>query len=184
MAVFVLDKKKQPLMPCTEKRARLLLERGRAVVARMYPFTIRLKDRVGGDTQPVALKIDPGSRTTGIAVVRENESTDTETGELKREATALALMELEHRGAFISKRLTARAAFRRRRRSANLRYRAPRFNNRSRPKGSPGPEPEAPGRFDDVLGGQAHALGAGHTCRDGVGALRPAEDGEPGNLWR
>ncbi|GAA3898811.1 hypothetical protein GCM10022228_06780 [Halomonas cibimaris] len=41
MAVFVLDKGKQPLMPCSEKRARLLLERGRAVVHKRYPFTIR-----------------------------------------------------------------------------------------------------------------------------------------------
>ncbi|SEQ45981.1 RRXRR protein [Ectothiorhodospira magna] len=31
MAVLVLDKRKKPLMPCSEKRARLLLERGRAV---------------------------------------------------------------------------------------------------------------------------------------------------------
>lgn len=34
-------------MSCTEKRARLLLKRGRAVVHRVAPFTIRLKDRVG-----------------------------------------------------------------------------------------------------------------------------------------
>ncbi|WP_143339670.1 RRXRR domain-containing protein [Ectothiorhodospira magna] len=27
MAVLVLDKRKKPLMPCSEKRARLLLER-------------------------------------------------------------------------------------------------------------------------------------------------------------
>ena len=72
MSVFVLDRRKQPLMPCTERRARLLLDRGRAVVVRAYPFTIRLKSRVGGNTQPVRIKIDPGSKTTGIAVVREN----------------------------------------------------------------------------------------------------------------
>ena len=30
MAVFVLDKRKQPLMPCSEKRARKLLQAGRA----------------------------------------------------------------------------------------------------------------------------------------------------------
>ena len=71
MSVFVLDKRKNPLMPCSEKRARLLLARGRAVVVRAYPFTIRLKDRLGGDVQPVRVKIDPGSKTTGIAVVRE-----------------------------------------------------------------------------------------------------------------
>ena len=30
MAVFVLDRRKKPLMPCSEKRARIMLERGRA----------------------------------------------------------------------------------------------------------------------------------------------------------
>ncbi len=59
MSVFVLHKRKRPLMPCTEKRARLMLERGRAVVHKRYPFTIRLKDRIGGDVQPVRVKIDP-----------------------------------------------------------------------------------------------------------------------------
>ncbi|HEV8078813.1 MAG TPA: RRXRR domain-containing protein, partial [Marinobacter sp.] len=72
MSVFVVDKRKLPLMPCSEKRARFLLARGRAVVVRVYPFAIRLKDRIGGGIQPVRVKIDPGSKTTGIAVVREN----------------------------------------------------------------------------------------------------------------
>jgi hypothetical protein len=72
MSVFVLDRRKHPLMPCTERRARLLLGRGRAVVVRAYPFTIRLKDCAGGITQPVRIKIDSGSKTTGIAMVREN----------------------------------------------------------------------------------------------------------------
>src|SRR5919198_772571 len=70
MAVFVVDKRKKPLMPCSEKRARLLLERRRAVVHRRHPFTIRLKDRVGGEVQPVRVKLDPGARATGVAVVR------------------------------------------------------------------------------------------------------------------
>ena len=65
MAVFVLDRKKKPLMPCSEKRARLLLERKKAVVHRMAPFTIRLKDRIGGETQPIRIKLDPGSKTAG-----------------------------------------------------------------------------------------------------------------------
>ena len=45
MAVLVLDKRKQPLMPCSEKRARLLLARGRARVHRLVPMVIRLVDR-------------------------------------------------------------------------------------------------------------------------------------------
>jgi len=124
MSVFVVDKRKLPLMPCSEKRARLLLARGRAVVVRVYPFAIRLKDRIGGTTQPVRVKIDPGSKATGIAIVREN----------GQKQHVLALMELIHRGRQISKSLEQRRAFRRRRRN-QLRYRAPRFLNRTKPKG-------------------------------------------------
>jgi hypothetical protein len=53
LSVFVLDQRKRPVRPCCEKRARLLLERGRAVVDRSYPLTIRLKDRARGDVEPV-----------------------------------------------------------------------------------------------------------------------------------
>jgi hypothetical protein len=72
--VFVLGKHKKPLMPCSEKRARQLLERGRAVVHRMAPFTIRLKDRTAEESalQPLRLKLDPGSEAAGFAVLRED----------------------------------------------------------------------------------------------------------------
>ena len=125
MAVFVLGKKGNPLMPCTEKRARLLLDRGRAVVIRLYPFTIRLKDRTDGDLQPVVVKIDPGSKTTGVAVVRQQADGG---------IAVLNLFELIHRGRKISEALTARRQMRRRRRGANLRHRAPRFLNRGNKK--------------------------------------------------
>jgi len=134
MAVFVLDKHKKPLMPCSEKRARLLLDRGRAVVVKIYPFTIRLKDRVGGEVQPLRIKLDPGSRYTGIAVVRESEAIDKDTGEIKIKLTVLNLFQLNHRGLDISNSLISRSAMRRRRRG-NLRYRKPRFDNRTKPKG-------------------------------------------------
>jgi 5-methylcytosine-specific restriction endonuclease McrA len=135
MAVFVLDKQKKPLMPCTEKRARLLLQRGRAVVVRLAPFTIRLKDRVGGETQPLRVKLDPGSKTTGIALVRETETVDPETGEVERTAHVLWLGELEHRGQAIHKALEKRRNFRRSRRYRKTRFRAPRFLNRTRREG-------------------------------------------------
>lgn len=109
MAVFVLDKKKRPLMPCSEKRARLLLDRGWAVVVKMYPFTIRLKNRVGGDVQPVRIKLDPGSKTTGIAIVRESQAIDAETGEIAIKVSVLWLAELSHRG----DRIAGRSIFRR-----------------------------------------------------------------------
>ena len=115
--VFVLDRRGTPLMPCHPARARKLLAKGRAVVVRLHPFTIRLRDRVGGETQEVRLKIDPGAKTTGLALVRED-------GEV------LFLAEIEHRGARIRKAMQQRSNCRRRRRSANLRYRKKRFLNR------------------------------------------------------
>ena len=139
MAVFVLDKQQRPLMPCSEKRARLLLQRKRAVVARLHPFTIRLKARVGGALQPLRLQIDPGSKITGIALVREVERIDPETSSCTHIAQVLWLAELVHRGWQIRKGLLARSGFRRRRRSANLRYRAPRFRNRTQPQGGLAP---------------------------------------------
>lgn len=136
MAVFVLDKRKKPLMPCSEKRARLMLERGRARVHRMVPFTIRLVDRLQADSvlQPLRLKLDPGSKTTGLALVREVEKVDASTGEVLRTAILLMLLELQHRGHAIRDALTSRGAFRRRRRG-KLRYRPARFDNRTRPDG-------------------------------------------------
>jgi 5-methylcytosine-specific restriction endonuclease McrA len=132
-----LDRKKKPLMPCSEKRARLLLERGRARVHRLVPFTIRLVDRVQEDStlHPVRLKLDPGSKTTGVALVRESEDVDADTGEVHRTAHVLFLAELVHRGHAIRDALRQRAAFRRRRRCANLRYRPARFTNRTRRDG-------------------------------------------------
>ncbi|MBU52303.1 MAG: HNH endonuclease, partial [Deltaproteobacteria bacterium] len=45
-------------MPCHPARARQLMRKGRAAVYRRYPFTIIIKEREGGDTQPTALKFD------------------------------------------------------------------------------------------------------------------------------
>jgi len=127
VAVFVLDRRGKPLMPCTEKRARLLLARGRARVHRVMPFVIRLTDREAHACalQPLRLKLDPGSKVTGVALVREADDG----------VAVLNLFELIHRGRQISEALTARRACRRRRRGASLRYRAPRFLNRSKPEG-------------------------------------------------
>jgi 5-methylcytosine-specific restriction endonuclease McrA len=137
LAVFVLDRRKKPLMPCSEKRARLLLERGRARVHRLVPFTIRLVDRRVEDSslQQLRVKLDPGSKITGIALVRDSKDVDAQTGEARKTAHVLFLAELHHRGHAIRDALTRRRAFRRRRRSANLRYRAPRFDNRRKPQG-------------------------------------------------
>lgn len=120
--VFVLDRTGKALMPCTEKRARLLLERGRARIHRVAPFVIRLVDRTAKscEFQALRVKLDPGSKTTGVALVREAEAS----------TAVLNLFELVHRGWQISEALTARRQMRRARRNRNTRYRAPRFLNR------------------------------------------------------
>jgi 5-methylcytosine-specific restriction endonuclease McrA len=125
--VFVLDKHGRPLQPCTAARARKLLAAGRAVVHRHTPFVIGLTDRAVAQSQVpgVEVGIDPGSKFTGVAVFRTDR--DSRTG--------LFAIEVRHRGGQIRDKLSARAALRRGRRSRSLRYRAPRFLNRSKPQG-------------------------------------------------
>lgn len=124
--VFVLSSTKKPLMPCRPARARRLLQAGRAAVYRAQPFTIILLDRADGDVQPVEFKVDPGSKTTGIALVGDFP---------KQGAIVLWAAELEHRGEAVRQGLADRASIRRGRRARHTRYRAPRFDNRPRPAG-------------------------------------------------
>ncbi|NEQ16980.1 MAG: HNH endonuclease, partial [Moorea sp. SIO3E2] len=125
MRVFVLDQNKQPLDPCHPARARELLKKGRAKVFKRYPFTIIMPDRSIDDsvTHSHRIKIDPGSKTTGIAIVCE------QTGRVTN------ALEINHRGQQIKKALESRRALRRGRRNRKTRYRQPRFLNRTRPDG-------------------------------------------------
>ncbi|CAM5253403.1 RNA-guided endonuclease IscB [Streptomyces avidinii] len=134
--MFVLAKGGEPLMPCHPARARELLAGGRAVVARRAPFTIRLKHRTraGSAVEGVQLRLDPGSRATGIAITDERHRIGP-TGRTAVARRGLITIELRHRGQQIHGGMVRRAAYRRRRRSANLRYRAPRHDNRPRPDG-------------------------------------------------
>ncbi len=61
--VFVLSSTKKPLMPCTPARARRLLRDRKAAVYRLQPFTIILKFRSDGDTQPIEFTDDPSNKT-------------------------------------------------------------------------------------------------------------------------
>ncbi|MGB9787188.1 MAG: RNA-guided endonuclease IscB [Infirmifilum uzonense] len=125
MRVFVLDAKKRSLDPCHPARARQLLKSGRAVTYRYYPFTIILKDRLveNSVTHPHRVKIDPGAKVTGLALVRDDIS------------KVVWAAELEHRGEIIHQRMLERASLRRSRRSRKTRYRKPRFDNRRKPEG-------------------------------------------------
>jgi len=119
--VFVLDTRKIPLSPCKPSTARRLLELGKAAVFRQFPFTIILKKEVDATPEPVELKLDPGSKTTGIA--------------LKLGDKIIFGAELTHRGQAIKASLESRRSIRRNRRARATRYRPARFLNRTRPKG-------------------------------------------------
>ncbi|MEV5435086.1 RNA-guided endonuclease IscB [Streptomyces sp. NPDC052682] len=134
--VLVLSRDGQPLMPCHPARARELLRKGRAAVARQVPFTIRLKDRARSEARVtgVQLRIDPGSKGTGLVLTDEKEK-PAGPGHIITLRRGLVSVELWHRGDRIRSCMHQRAGYRRRRRSANRRYRAPRFDNRTRPEG-------------------------------------------------
>ena len=86
------------------------------------------------------LKLDPGSKITGLVLVEE------------KSGQVLFAAELRHRGQQIPDSLTSRRALRRARRNRKTRYRAPRFHNRRRPEGWLAPSLEASGTHDRHLG--------------------------------
>ncbi len=120
--VFVLDTNKRPLAPCHEAVARKLLKQGKAAIYRRFPFTIILKKSVDESKIETTyrLKIDYGSRHTGLAILRGQE--------------VVWLGQLDHR-TDIKERIDKRRAFRRARRNRKTRYRKPRFLNRKRKEG-------------------------------------------------
>ena len=136
--VFVVDQDKRPLDPVHPGYARWLLTHQKAAVFRRSPFTILLKEtKLSLPVQPLRLKIDPGSKTTGLALVSDA------SGEVVWAA------ECSHRGEQIRKRLADRRAVRRSRRQRKTRYRQPRFENRRRREGWLPPSLES--RVQNVL---------------------------------
>lgn len=122
--VFVIDTYQRPLDPVHPGRARLLLSQGKAAVWRRFPFTIILfKDMESAQVQPLRLKLDPGSKTTGIALLND------------ASGDVVFAAELTHRGQQIKKAIETRRGARRGRRQRKTRYRKPKFQNRRRGKG-------------------------------------------------
>jgi hypothetical protein len=120
--VFVLDTQLKPLTPCSPGTARRLLNARKAAIYRRFPFTIVLKKAVEETPHPCRVKIDPGSKTTGLAILQDNR-------------VIWAKAELTHRGQAIKDALLSRRQLRRTRRHRKTRYRKPRFLNRKRKPG-------------------------------------------------
>lgn len=121
--VFVLDADRVPQTPVHPAAARRMLSAKTAAVFKRFPFTIILKAAcaVALPVHAHRLKIDPGSKTTGLALLDGDKVVWT--------------AELTHRGRHIKNALESRRGIRRNRRQRKTRYRQPRFLNRTRPEG-------------------------------------------------
>ncbi len=119
--VLIIDTKRKQCNPVHPGAARQLLKAGEAAVFRRYPFTLILKTESTEPVRELQLKIDPGSKTTGIALVQG--------------AYVVWGAELTHRGQTIKASLESRKSIRRGRRNRHTRYRQARFLNRSRRDG-------------------------------------------------
>lgn len=107
-------------MPCSQRKARLLLKEDKARIIGYKPFAIQLTVPTGESTQEVHLGVDTGAKHIGIAATSENK--------------VLAKGEIELRDD-IHKNMQTRSALRRDRRNRNTRYREARFLNRKRKDG-------------------------------------------------
>jgi len=116
--VFVLSKQKKHLDMCSNAKARVLLKKGYAVVHKVFPFTIRLKKDVSIiKPKEYKIKIDPGSKYTGLSIIDNN-------------ANVVFLANIEHRGEKVVSNLITRQQSRRNRRQRETRYRSCKFINR------------------------------------------------------
>ena len=120
--VYVLNSDGSPLMPCTEAKARHMIESGKANVVRRTPFIIRLTFLVEGElnTEAVTLGVDAGSSVIGVSATTE--------GRVLFEA------EVEIRQD-VPQNMEERRSKRSGRRSRKTRYREQRSANRRRPEG-------------------------------------------------
>jgi len=106
-------------MPTTPARARILLKSRKAAILRRFPLVLILKEaRPDAEVSPLRVKLDAGSKTSGIAVVHDQR------GEVVWAA------EVTHRSEQIREALTKRRAVRRSRRQRHTRYRPARYANR------------------------------------------------------
>jgi 5-methylcytosine-specific restriction endonuclease McrA len=121
--VFVLDTDRKPIDPVEPGKARILLSSGKAAVLRRYPFTIIMKERMPEATQEYEMKIDPGSKETGVSLIN------------KITRKIIFSMVITHRGNAISEALLKRSGIRRSRRNRKTRYRKPGLANTVKPEG-------------------------------------------------
>lgn len=110
----------QALMPCSQRKARLLLKQKRAKIVGYKPFTIQLTVATGEAKQEIVVGIDEGARHIGIAIVSQGKVLAKGEIELRQDVHSL---------------LMTRAQYRHSRRFRKTRYRKARFLNRRKSDG-------------------------------------------------
>lgn len=114
MLIYVINKHGKPLMPCKERKARILLKQNKAKVINKTPFTIQLFYGSSGYKQKITLGVDTGSKHIGVSAVTDKK--ELYTPEIKLRTDIVDLMSTRREN--------------RRTRRNRLRYRKARFNNR------------------------------------------------------
>lgn len=123
MYTFVIDYNKSPQPPINAGKTDELLKCGKAAIFKRFPFTIILKNVIERVNFPkFILKIDPGSKTTGLSIVEKIDGKD----------LVIWAAQLIHRREWIVKKMKSRGDVRRSRRSRKTPYRKARFLNRRR----------------------------------------------------
>jgi hypothetical protein len=120
MFVYVINKQGKPLMPCSPRKARILLKQQKAKVLMQSPFTIQLLYGSSGYKQPISLGVDAGTKHVGISATTESKVLLEGEAQLRTDIQEL---------------LATRSQLRKSRRSRTTRYREPRFLNRRRKEG-------------------------------------------------
>ena len=115
--VFVIDKEGKPCLPTHPARARKLLQKGKAKVVNVVPFTIQLERVIENPVGSFTIGIDDGAKHVGIAVVNEKTKEVVFRGTIKLRQD-------------VSKKMKQRASYRKTRRSRKVRHRKARFLNR------------------------------------------------------
>ena len=119
MIVFVLNKHGEALMPCSQRKARLLLRSKKAKIIHYKPFTIQLLHGSYGYKQAVAMNVDLGAKHIGVAITSED--------------NVLAKGEITLRDD-VKANIESEKIYRRSRRNRKTRYRKARFLNRTSTK--------------------------------------------------
>jgi len=123
-------------MPCSQRKARILLKQNKAKIHKYAPFTIQLNYVTGETVHECSIGIDTGAKNIGFAATSQYK--------------VLIKGEIELRQD-IKENLTVRRTFRRNRRNRKTRYRKARFLNRTASKKKGWLPPSIEGRIQNTF---------------------------------